>query len=248
MIRSEDGAREREIAVAQFLASARAPVVAPSDLIDPGPHAYDGLIVTFWDYVPDEEARKPETEAFETLAHCRASLASFPEPLPYMRGYNDARQLFHDLWRNDTLGAIDPGDTVRKLVEIDAMLDAGGGASSTSNVPLHGDAHLSNMLMDAGRGLWIDWEDVCQGPVEWDYACLIVSIRNDEMSTEGDSPAIATAIEEIDRDVLEILIVARNLQFDLWDTAIEVLNRPDKIRPNIFLRGVRDLRRPLGPR
>ena len=36
--------------------------------------------------------------------------------------------------------------------------------------PLHGDAHLGNVL---GGPLWNDWEDTCLGPVGWDAACLL---------------------------------------------------------------------------
>ena len=43
---------------------------------------------------------------------------------------------------------------------------------------LHGDVSLSNLL-HAERGLlWNDLEDVCEGPVEWDLASLVVSIRD----------------------------------------------------------------------
>jgi Ser/Thr protein kinase RdoA (MazF antagonist) len=35
--------------------------------------------------------------------------------------------------------------------------------------PVHGDAHLGNVL--AG-GLWLDMDEACAGPPEWDLACL----------------------------------------------------------------------------
>jgi len=41
------------------------------------------------------------------------------------------------------------------------------------------------------------------------------------------------------------MIDARNLQRELWDTAIKALNRSDIARQNLFVRGARFLRRQL---
>src|SRR5215471_6957021 len=41
----------RELAVASRAARAGAPVVPPSDLLDPGPHRRDAHVVVFWQYV-----------------------------------------------------------------------------------------------------------------------------------------------------------------------------------------------------
>jgi len=127
-IRAADGGQAREIAVTRFLAASGAPVVAPSDLIDPGPHSRDGLTITFWAHVPDEGAHngvgdgapKSALEALETLGQCRAALAGWPDPLLYMKGYNEARQVFQDLLRTNMLGTIDPADTVRRWTPVAA--------------------------------------------------------------------------------------------------------------------------------
>jgi thiamine kinase-like enzyme len=40
--------------------------------------------------------------------------------------------------------------------------------------PLHGDAHPGNLIATREGGLvWIDFEDVCLGPVEWDLATMM---------------------------------------------------------------------------
>jgi hypothetical protein len=60
----------REIDVAGFLASRRAPVVPPSDELPPGPHERDGLFVTFWRFVDHHANRAPEvTEVAGALAY-----------------------------------------------------------------------------------------------------------------------------------------------------------------------------------
>jgi hypothetical protein len=45
--------------------------------------------------------------------------------------------------------------------------------------PLHGDASLSNLLRTADGLIWNDLEDVCTGPVAWDLAGFIASLRAD---------------------------------------------------------------------
>lgn len=246
LIRPVTEGRMREVSVAEFLAEAGAPVVPPSKLIDPGPHDHDGLTITFWDYVSDTDKMKLWSDARDTLHACREALVSCPEPLPYMQGYNEARALFHELWQRGDLGTIDPGDVVRRLAEIDAVLADRGGAS---NVPLHGDAHLKNMLVadhpDDRRRLWIDWDDVCTGPVEWDHACLIVSIRDDESRVGDDAALMAAVADGVDRDCLEAMIDARNLQRELWGAAIKALNKSDVAAAGFLRRGARFLRRQI---
>ena len=54
-------------------------------------------------------------------------------------------------------------------------------APDAENRVLHGDAHLGNVLCVCETAaypvLWIDWDDVCVGPIEWDYACMAVNFR-----------------------------------------------------------------------
>jgi thiamine kinase-like enzyme len=39
--------------------------------------------------------------------------------------------------------------------------------------PVHGDAHPGNMIATRDGLVWIDFEDVCRAPVEWDRAWLM---------------------------------------------------------------------------
>src|SRR3954462_13249066 len=51
----------REVAVGAFLAGRTDLVVAPTDILPPGPHEQDGLWMTLWTFVAhDEHARPPE--------------------------------------------------------------------------------------------------------------------------------------------------------------------------------------------
>jgi thiamine kinase-like enzyme len=39
--------------------------------------------------------------------------------------------------------------------------------------PLHGDAHPGNLIATHDGLMWIDFEDVCRGPLEWDLASMM---------------------------------------------------------------------------
>ncbi|MGY9018866.1 MAG: phosphotransferase family protein [Alphaproteobacteria bacterium] len=81
-------------------------------------------------------------------------------------------------------------------------------------VPIHGDAHFSNTFFTGGSSnssfLWIDWEDVCCSPVEWDYACMMVDLENRPWHTFSAIRDIKAAIRvKVDHDRLDLLIDAR---------------------------------------
>jgi Ser/Thr protein kinase RdoA (MazF antagonist) len=43
--------------------------------------------------------------------------------------------------------------------------------------PLHGDAHARNALVTADGPVWMDLENICRGPVEYDLASLLFRTR-----------------------------------------------------------------------
>ena len=75
--------------------------------------------------------------------------------------------------------------------------------------PLHGDAHLGNVL---GGKLWNDWEDTCLGPVGWDAACLLAG----RYGRERQEAAYAASRLSLDPGELELWIEARSLQMRVW--------------------------------
>lgn len=250
LIRAHDEGPEREVAVCGFLADAGAPVAAPSKFLDPGPHEIDGLRVTFWEGLTALESPVPEMAALDSLRRCHAVLSSCPTVLPYMRGYQETRHVFHDLLQNNRLDAIDPAAALRRLAVIDDALAAKGGESSPRNVPLHGDAHLGNVLVTEQTSgqtcLWLDWDDVCVGPIEWDYACMAASPRADGDWLCTDVTFMTAIEDEVDPDFLEVMIDARVLQREVWDTALKMLYREDAPPPGLLRRGVGFARRKFG--
>ena len=128
-------------------------VVPPSDQVDPGPHVADGRYVTFWTYVEAIAANPAEAGAslralHQTARQYRGKLRSF-DPRP------EALRIA------DLVGG-PAGAVLRTAAE---RMNRPG----LPEQPVHGDAHLGNVL--AG-GLWLDIDEACIGPPEWDLACL----------------------------------------------------------------------------
>jgi hypothetical protein len=143
------------IAVARNALKGR--VVAPTTLVDPGPHVEDSRYVTLWAYYPGG----PTT------------------PLATPTEQGSSLRLFHEAARGHAgrLRSFDPRPEAMKIADlvdpdIGAILGSAAGSLSVPDLaqqPIHGDAHEENAL--AG-GIWQDLDDVCTGPVEWDLASL----------------------------------------------------------------------------
>jgi hypothetical protein len=158
----------REVAVAGHLTRRGAPVVAPSAEVDPGPHVHDGLPVTFWAHVPPADAPLDARAAGRGLRECHEALADFPGDLPDHAIFHEARAVLARLAADGTLA---PADAA--LAEpVGAALAARIVALDVPVQPLHGDAHLGNVIQGAGGPLWNDFEDTHIGPRAWDLACL----------------------------------------------------------------------------
>jgi hypothetical protein len=71
----------RELAVASHAARGGAPVIPPSDELDPGPHCRDGRFVTFWRYV-ERTGEVDALRAGEGLRAVHEALADYAGPLP----------------------------------------------------------------------------------------------------------------------------------------------------------------------
>ena len=89
--------------------------------------------------------------------------------------------------------------------------------------PIHGDAHLGNVL---GPRLWGDWEDVCRGPVEWDVATLQAAGRVFGDSDSARAEAVA-AYGDHDEELVEELLPLRVLFVSAWG-AVGTLDHPER--------------------
>ena len=221
-VREGDGWLAREVAVAGGLARAGAPVVAPSALLDPGPHRRDGLALSFWELAPAVPGPVDARAAGAGLRACHEALGGLAVDLPRLGALDEARALAERLAAEGAVGERD-GEALRRAgAEAVARIERLG----LPLQPVHGDAHLGNVIATAGGPLWNDWEDTFLGPVGWDLGCLRASA-----AVFGNDPAPVAEAEAgygpaLDADALAAFVEARRFQGTVWIAAV-ARERPD---------------------
>jgi Phosphotransferase enzyme family len=168
---------EREVSVLEFLAPRRI-AVAPRPLIGPGPCQHDGLWMTFSEWIPDVELGNAPADAGRLGRALRAlhdELQTFDGDLGTLDDLRDGIERLHALLR--PAQSLDAGAISTIRAQLDAAADAAFGLRLPAQA-LHGDASLSNLLHTPERLVWNDFEDTFRGPVHWDVAGYVISLRN----------------------------------------------------------------------
>jgi hypothetical protein len=189
-----------EIDVTTFLSDRGAPVVAPSRELPAGPHERDGFAISFWTYVqPDPDRTPTAADCSAMLPDLHDALRSYPGELPALCANDIPRgleMLAHDATRlsgTDVDLLLASAERLRPLWE----------GPRDDGQPLHGDAHPGNVIATRdGELVWIDFEDVCLGPVEWDLATIM-------------DPGAVAAHHRPDPEVLALCTELRTLQVAL---------------------------------
>lgn len=173
-----------ELEVARHLVSAGAPVLEPSQLLDPGPHEHAGHTLVFWRYLAAEGKLDPAA-AGRGLRAIHDALADYEGSLP-------------DAGRAADVGAMlapfPPSDDVELLRELAAR-------RLPVEQALHGDAHLFNCMPTASGPVWHDLETACRGPREYDLAALLLDDRSG--APDRAAQAALAAYGRHDSDLLE---------------------------------------------
>lgn len=149
----------REVRVAGALAAAGAAVVAPSDLLPPGPHGADGQLLSFWQHVRVLDREPTPAEVGAALGELHAALAGVaPPPGRVLDTPRDDLAAF--VAGGAGLGA-DPV-LVQRVGELAEQVDRMPGGPVRA---LHGDTHPGNLLATPDGWRWVDLEDTCPGPL-----------------------------------------------------------------------------------
>ena len=170
----------RELAVATHAARAGAPVVPPSDLLDPGPHRSGGHVVAFWRYIEPGGDVDPRT-AGHALRAIHEALADYEGELP-------------SLHTDDLAGIL---DSLEPSPDVELLRELGERRPAGPTQAIHGDSHLWNCLPGP---LWHDFETTCRGPREFDLAALA------PFASEPEDEASRVALDaygDHDADLLE---------------------------------------------
>jgi len=199
---------EREVALATYLASIGASVMAPSDLVPVGPHVIDGWALTAWRYVEHVPGLVPETWAsFAALDELHEAMRGFSGDLPAMGPVTD------DLDRALSAGLRDEVFGPSRIEEWRGRRDellVGLLAIAPDRQALHGDAFPRNSLVRPdGRIVWIDFEDCCSGPVLWDLGTLV-------RQGEPDPEVEALIARRYGTEALQTAVALRQVQLEVW--------------------------------
>ena len=205
---------KREVSVLRFLAPSRL-AVAPSSLLGPGPYQHDGLWMTFSEWVPDAEHRSNREDA----NHLGGALRTLHEEL---RGFDGDLGGLPDL-RDDIRrlhGRLAPSDSLAtaQVSSLDRRLEALDDVVFRSTLPaqaLHGDVSLSNLFRTPRGFVWNDFEDTFRGPIHWDVASYVGSLRS-----RGMSPSFVARMLEgygwDDEQALAPFILAQEVYDEIW--------------------------------
>lgn len=221
----------REVAVATHAAARGAPVAAPSTLLPPGPHVEDGLALTFWALVPHDPDRAPgDRELGASLRRVHEALAGHDGELPASGGLLDeAHAILADVAVDGALTQDDAGVLARAWQRLASLGEAGPAQA------LHGDAYLRNVLATAAGPVWIDLEDTCRGPREWDLACLLTPRAVRGAGPERDAVLAGYGLA-VDADAMERLMEARAYQVVAWTLLAERARRSEPGRAQPWIR------------
>lgn len=214
----------REVLAAGYLSERGAPVVSPTALADPGPHRSGGLAVSLWTLLPASAERPGPAEVGRGLGRLHAAAAGFTGSLPDLLPIRDFVPEGLDLLSRERVAPPDALAALRTRHEqVTAELDAVGAEPWPL---LHGDSHAGNLMACDSGWTWIDLEETCSGPREFDLAVMIASTAGlalDELGTL--SPAGQLALDAYAGELgvappepgdLAPFIRARRLEETVW--------------------------------
>lgn len=216
VVQDVDGPRQgtewfaRENAIAQHLTQHGAPVIPLHPDLPPGPHEHLGYPLNFWEFVTRIDAEPDPHEIGRTLRQCHKIMRNFPEPPPKLAILTESLAILDER-------ALFPRSTQQMLrdhlcTSIDVL-------AAFPHQPLHGDAHMGNLMSTTIGLLWTDWEDTFSGPVEWDVASIIWNAQildEDQATVDAILNAYREAGGTIDQRALQQSLVGRAAVMTAW--------------------------------
>lgn len=219
VVQDVDGPRQgmewfaRENAIALHLTRHGAPVIPLHPALPPGPHEHLGYPMNFWQYVTRIEGEPAPEVIGRTLYQCHRIMRDFSLPLPHLAIITESLALLETLAERDLL----PMPDIQLLRDhLTASLEV---LAPLPHQPLHGDAHMGNLMNTTSGLLWTDWEDTFSGPVEWDLASIIWNAQildDDQAAVNQILNAYRQAGGPIDAEALRCCLIARAAVITAW--------------------------------
>lgn len=203
----------RENAIALHLTVQGAPVIPLHPALPPGPHEHSGYPMNFWKFVTAIAAEPEPGEIGRTLHACHETLSTFGQPLPELAIITESLALLESLEQKQAF----PESTLQLLRRhLATSLEV---LRAFPHQPLHGDAHLGNLMHTTTGLLWTDWEDAFAGPIEWDVASAIWNaklLEEDHDTVTRILAAYRAAGGAINESALQQSLIARAAVMSAW--------------------------------
>jgi hypothetical protein len=159
-----------DLDIAVFLMTQNIPVTSPSERFKTEVHLCKGFGMTFWKYEEVISEEKPSLEEAQVmLVNMHKALKKYQGKLPIMGIlFDEMPQWLFYIEKSSLLQSheIDFLKRVYQYICSKITLDP------LKLQPLHGDAHLGNILKTTQGFKWTDFEDACLGPTTWDFVTL----------------------------------------------------------------------------
>jgi hypothetical protein len=194
-----------EVAFAGELARADIAATRSSELIPAGPHERRGVIVSFWQLEQAVSRPLDARAAGRSLRRIHELEPDSMSFLPPFRPFGELESLIEQIAARRLLSASDLALLEEERSRLVALVPAG-----FDERPLHGDAHLGNVMESARGTLWIDLEDACRGPIEWDLATLQTAARRLGLDVPW-REALAGYGLKPDAELLELMVELRGV-------------------------------------
>jgi aminoglycoside phosphotransferase (APT) family kinase protein len=161
----------RELAIARHLAGRGLPVLAPLEAALAGPHVLDGCVVSFWPHIEHAPLRRQAdmVVAARGLRAIHEALVDFGGALPsYHASVDQCWTVLAGMPLAAFPAPTDKEFLTERFLALRHQLETPGAPTRV----LHGDAHKRNVLVGAHGPVWIDFESVCRGPLEFELTTL----------------------------------------------------------------------------
>ncbi|SDS67668.1 Phosphotransferase enzyme family protein [Friedmanniella luteola] len=160
-------AAQLELERARRLAGAGCPVGVPEPRVDPTVRTRDGFDVTLWDYHEPVATHVPAPDYARALERLHAGLRQVDLASPrFTDRIAEAEEIAADPGLSPELGDADRAFLGGTLSTVRRRIEDRGAVEQL----LHGEPHPGNLLGTTDGALFIDFETLCRGPVEFDLA------------------------------------------------------------------------------
>lgn len=212
---------EQEVRVSTELTALGAPVQVPWDGIG-SYHIRDGLPMTLWQRIDGEVAGSAEPDLVDSLAKIHRLGAGIVLHQPWFATITV--EVPGTLEMLADRGVFTSAHTAMLNSYLARLVDV----VETANLPsgfVHGDAQRKNSLHTTEGTVWIDFEEVCIGPLAWDLACLTMNPQFDS-NRVLDRYALVSGTDRVTTAHLDVLKRLRDLEGLVWMLAIQHEREP----------------------